>query len=346
VPFGPTLTTMTDPTSAGGPGDAGAVRPNRLLSRRRVLLGLGGVAGAGVLGAGGFLLNDRYRRFVRRGERLIPDHRVGTSTSAPRIVIARGVDPARNVRAAVERLGGMSRFVTPADVVVVKPNIGWDRTPEQGANTHPDVVAEVVRLCLDARASRVIVSDCPVRRSRSAFERSGILAAASAAGAEVIAPEDSRYLPVEISKRLGTWDVLEPFVIATKVINVPVPKHHDLTGVTCGLKNWIGITGKLRVMLHEDIQRSIAELAALMRPTLTIVDASRVLMHHGPAGGSLDDVKPVRTVAAGIDPVALDAWACGLFGGGALPANLQLAAAMGLGQVDFAALAPVEIVAG
>lgn len=337
---------MTHPTSPGGPGEAGAERPKRLLTRRRVLLGLGGVAGAGALGAGGFLLTDRYKRFGRRAAHVVPDHRVGVSSSAPRIVIARGVDPARNVRAAVERLGGMSRFVTPEDVVVVKPNVGWDRTPEQGANTHPEVVAEVVRLCREARPARIIVSDCPVRRSRAAFERSGILAAARAAGAEVLAPEDSRYLPVQVSERLGTWDVLEPFVIATKLINVPVAKHHDLTGVTCGLKNWIGITGKLRVMLHDDIQRSIAELAALMRPTLTIVDASRVLMHHGPVGGSLDDVKPVRTIAAGLDPVALDAWACRLFGTGPLPANLQLAASMGLGQVDFAALAPVEILAG
>lgn len=337
---------MTDPTSAGEPGEAAVARPKRLLSRRRVLLGLGGVAGAGVLGTGGFLLFDRYKRFGRRAGHLVPDHRVGLPASVPRIVIARGVDPARNVRAAVERLGGMSRFVTPADVVVVKPNVGWDRTPEQGANTHPEVVAEVVRLCREARARRVVVSDCPVRRSRSAFERSGILAAASGAGAEVALPEESRYLPVEVSRRLGTWDVLEPFVVATKVINVPVAKHHDLTGVTCGLKNWIGITGKLRVMFHDDIQRSIAELAALMRPTLTVVDATRVLMHHGPAGGSLDDVKPLRAVAAGVDPVALDAWACSLFAGQPLPGNLHLAASMGLGRVDFAALSPVEILAG
>lgn len=337
---------MRDPNAATGSSGERAGAPSRLITRRRVLLGVGGVAGLGVLGAGGLLLIDRVRRFGRRAEHLIPDHRVSLATTAPRMVIARGVDPARNVRAAVERLGGMSQFVTPADVVVVKPNVGWDRTPEQGANTHPDVVAEVVRLCRDAGAGRVIVSDCPVGRSRSAFERSGILAAASAAGAEVIVPEDSRYLSVEISKRLGTWDILEPFVIATKIINVPVAKHHDLTGVTGGLKNWIGITGKLRVMFHDDLQRSIAELAALMRPTLTIVDASRVLMQHGPVGGSLDDVKPVRTIAAGVDPVALDAWVCSLFGQGTLPASLSLAAATGLGRVDFAALAPVEIVAG
>ncbi|MBI5480089.1 MAG: DUF362 domain-containing protein [Deltaproteobacteria bacterium] len=323
--------------------------PPRSSTRRRVIkgvvVGVGGLLGAGVLGVGGVLLHDRNLRFARGAVRVIPDHRVALPAAAPRMVIARGPDPARNVRAAVERLGGMSQFVGPADVVVIKPNIGWDRAAALGANTHPDVVSEVVRRVRGANPRRGNVSDCPVRRSRAALERSGILVAASAAGAEVIAPEDSRYHPVYVSRRLGTWDVLEPFVIATKVINVPVAKHHPLTGVTCGLKNWFGITGRLRMTLHADVQRSIAEFAALMRPTLTIVDASRVLMEHGPEGRSLDDVKPVRTVAAGTDPVALDAWATSLFPGPP-PANLALAAQLGLGRLDWQALAPVELVTG
>lgn len=318
-------------------------------TRRRVLkgiaIGAGGLVSAGVLGVGGVLLHDRNLRFGRSQVRVVPDHRVALPPTTPKIVIARGQDPARNVRAAVERLGGMAAFVGPADVVVVKPNIGWDRSAEQGANTHPEVVGEVVRLVREARPKRVIVADCPVRRSRPAFERSGILAAARAAGAEVFMPDDAAHLPVYVSKRLGAWDVLEPFVVATKVINVPVAKHHPLTGVTCGLKNWFGITGKLRLTLHEDVQRSIAELAALMRPTLTIVDATRILMENGPVGGNPNDVKQVRTVAAGLDPVALDAWAMSFFPGPA-PANLALAAAMGLGTVDWRSLTPVELVTG
>lgn len=314
------------------------------LSRRRVLMGLGGVVGVGALGAGGFLAYDQYRRFGRASDARIADHRIALPATTPRMVIARGVDPGRNVRGAIERLGGMSQFVNASDVVVIKPNIGWDRTAEQGANTHPEVVAEVVRLCREARAQRVIVCDCPVKNARKTFQLSGILSAARGAGAEVIGPEESRYRKIEISKRLGTWDILEPFVIATKVINVPVAKHHPLTGVTCGLKNWFGITAVQRIVLHTDVQRSIAELAALMRPTLTVVDASRVLMENGPEGGNLGDVKPLRTIAAGIDPVALDAWAMGLFPTQSVPASLGLAAEMGLGRVDYAALGPVELV--
>jgi len=330
------------------PEAAGAQKParRRLVTRRRVLVGVGGVVGAGALGAGGFLLQDYLKRFGRRADGAIPDHRVAVPAAIPRMVIARGPDPGRNVRAAVERLGGMSRLLSPADIVVIKPNIGWDRTPEQGANTHPEVVAEVVRLCREVGCRRVIVCDCPISTPRAALERSGILRAATEAGAEVAFPEASRYRTVEISKRLGTWDVLEPFVVATKVINVPTAKNHSGTGLSAGLKNWIGITGKLRVMFHTDLQRSIAELAALMRPTITVLDASRVLMQHGPQGGSLADVKQVRTIAAGFDPVALDAFACTLLGMTPLPESLQLAAGMGLGHVDYAALAPVELAAG
>jgi uncharacterized protein (DUF362 family) len=315
----------------------------KLITRRRVLFGLGGVAGVGVLGAGGLLLEDRYSRFVRRAETEMRDHRVPPGPTTPRLVVAHGQDAAKNVRAAVARLGGMSPYIGPEDVVVVKPNIGWDASAETGANTHPEVVAEVVRLVREARPKRVIVADCPVRKSRAAFVRSGIQAAALAAGAEVFAPEDIRHVTVEVSERLGTWDVLEPFVWATKIINVPVAKHHPLTGVTAGLKNWMGITGKLRMTMHEDIQRSIAELAMMMKPTLTIIDATRLLMQNGPDGGNRGDVKQEGALAAGFDPVALDAWAYSLFPAVALPKNLHLAQQLGLGTIDFRSLDPVEV---
>ncbi len=324
-------------------------RPKRrLFTRRRVVIGGGSVVAAGALAGGSFFAFDRYRRFGRDADATIRDHRIELSASVPPVVIAHGPDPALNVRTVIERMGGMGRFVGPGDVVVVKPNIGFDRSPHQAANTHPGVVAEVARLCLESRPQRVIVCDCPVAESRRAFERSGIMRAAREVGAEVVLPEESSYRTVEISPRLGTWDVLEPFVVATKIINVPVAKHHSLTNTTAGMKNWIGITGKLRVMFHNDINRSIVELAALMRPTLTVVDASRVLMEAGPQGGRLGAVKLVGAVAAGVDPVALDAWAYALWGvrPNDLPELFDLAEAMGLGRAELYVDAPVMVVTG
>ena len=328
--------------------DTASKPKRRIITRRRALIAGGAVVASGALVTGGYLTYGWSRRFGRDAGQTIADHRVVLPGTVPRMIVARGADPALNVRAAIDRMGGMGRFLSSEDVVVIKPNIGWDRTPAHAANTHPEVVAEVVRACREVKPKRLIVCDCPVSESKRSFELSGILKAATRAGAEVIAPEESSYRTVEISPRLGTWDVLEPFVIATKLINVPVAKHHSLTGVVAGMKNWIGITTKLRMLFHNDIQRSIAELAALMRPTLTVLDATRVLMAKGPRGGNLDDVKALNTVAVGTDPVALDAWAYSLFDTPKddLPESLALAEGMGLGQADFRALSPVEILPG
>jgi len=331
-------------------GDGGSPNKPKRRTRRIVLKAAGGLLAAGAVGAVGYGVYDHRQRFGRDAVRTIGDHRVELPSGTPAMVIARGGTPAGNARAAIERLGGMKLFVTvtPGDVVVVKPNIGWDSTPAQGANTHPDVVVEVVKACLDARAKRVIVTDCPVRRAREAFRKSGILGAAQAVGAEVVLPEDSRYHTIKLSERLGSWAVLEPFVEATKIINVPIGKHHDFTGVTGGMKNWIGITTERRVSFHGDIDRSIAELATLMLPTLTVMDASRVLMRNGPRGGNLADVKEFGALAAGIDPVALDAWACELLDKAdeQLPGYLRLGEEAGLGRVDYRSLQPIELAVG
>jgi uncharacterized protein (DUF362 family) len=187
-----------------------------------------------------------------------------------------------------------------------------------------------------------------VRTSRPAFVRSGILAAAQEAGAEVVIPEESSYRRVLVSERLGVWDIVEPFVVATKIINVPVAKYHSLIGLSAGMKNWLGITNKLRLNFHNDLQLSIAELAALMRPTLTMVDATRMMMSGGPEGGSPDDVKPVNALVASLDPVAADAWAWLQLGPArtAAPAYLRFAQEMQLGTVDFESLQPIELTAG
>ena len=336
-----------EPPAVNADRHGAPAKPKRS-TRRLVLKGAGALLATGALGAAGYLLWDRHQRFGRDAVRTIRDHRVTPLPTSPRMVIVRGGTPAENARAAIERLGGIEQFVTPDDVVVIKPNMGFNSTPAQAANTHPDVVTEVIKACRNARAKRVIVTDCPLSEARRAFEMSGILRAASEAGAEVVLPEESHYTTVKISERLGVWNVLDPFVEATKIINVPVGKHHSMTGVTGGMKNWLGITTERRVMFHSDIKRAIAELAALMLPTLTIMDASRVLMRNGPRGGNLADVKAFGALAAGVDPVALDAWACGLLDTpeAKLPGYLALGEQLGLGQVDYRALSPIEITAG
>jgi uncharacterized protein (DUF362 family) len=309
-------------------------------SRREMLvktLRVSGLSAAAVaLGLG---LRRRSRRpeeeAVIRGKR---DVTVPADPKLPEMVVAHGEGPERLLRKALEELGGIKRFVARGDVVLVKPNIAWDRTPEQAANTNPTLVAEMVRLCREAGAARVVVTDVSCNEPRRCFQRSGIGAAARAAGAQVVLPEERRFVEADLrGEVLTVWPVLQPFLEADKIINVPIAKSHDLTGVTLGMKNWYGILGGARHRLHQRIDESLADLADFMRPTLTLLDAYRVLLRNGPTGGSLDDVALEKTLVAGTDPVAIDAYVAKAYwnlGVEQLP-YLKLAAARGLGKLNF-----------
>jgi uncharacterized protein (DUF362 family) len=232
------------------------------------------------------------------------------------MAVVQGGDPAQLARRAIEELGGIRRFVSRGDVVAIKPNIAWDRTVEQAANTNPLVVAEVCRLCMEAGARRTVVTDVSINNAESCFTRSGVGAAARAAGAEVILPEERLFREVDLrGEVLASWPVLEPFLRADKLINIPIAKHHSLTGASLGMKNWYGILGGPRQRLHQHIHESLVDLAAFMKPTLTLIDAYRVLLRNGPVGGNSSDVALKKTLIAGTDPVALDAYSAGAYWG-------------------------------
>ncbi|MCU0253194.1 MAG: DUF362 domain-containing protein [Acidobacteria bacterium] len=286
------------------PGIEGIDR--RLVLRRLAQAGLI-LGGAGVLAALG--LRSRGRWSGRGAPETISRRDVAADPARPGAVIAAGGAIAPMVRAAIDALGGIGRFVAAGDVVLVKPNMAWDRPPEMGANTHPAVVAEVVRLCRAAGATRVLVGDVAVHDTARVAVRSGIAEAAREAGAELVLPDDAGFREAALGGSvLSTWEVFRPALSATKLINVPVVKDHALSRLTAGLKNWYGVLGGTRARLHQDIDTSIADLAVAFRPTLTVVDATRVMTRGGPTGGRLEDVRPVGLVAAGTDPVALDAW--------------------------------------
>ena len=310
------------------------------LSRREALLKLLRVGGMGAAAAGlGLWLNRRSRHpEAALAAEVKHNFAVAADPNLPEMAVAQGDDPGALARAALEQLGGVRRFIARNDVVVVKPNIAWDRTAEQAGNTNPELVAEVVRLCLEAGAARVVVTDVSCNEPRRCFERSGIGTAARSAGAQVLLPEPRLFREIDLrGDVLRSWPVLQPFLEADKLINLPIAKHHSLTGCTLGMKNWYGILGGQRSRLHQRIHESLADLADFMRPTLTILDCYRVLLRNGPTGGNVEDVALKRTVLAGTDPVALDAWAAKAYwdiDAQHLP-YLKMAAGRGLGRVDF-----------
>lgn len=328
------------------------------MSRREAmlqLLRLGGVA-TGAAGVAFWLSENSARPVPARSEEARRDHRIDANADLPQMTVvyfpadhevspvARKGEPRALVQQALDNLGGISRFISRGDKVVLKPNIAWDRTPEQAANTNPELVAEVVRQCWQAGAKRVVVTDVSCNDPRRCFLRSGIQAAARTQGAEVILPDPKLFREVNMEGiALKNWPVFGPFLDADKLINLPIAKQHGLVGVTLGMKNWYGILGGQRNRLHQQIHQSLVDLASFMLPTLTLLDCYRVLLRNGPTGGNLEDVAIKKTLVAGTDPVAIDTYVAKAYWNldpQHLP-YLQMAAAKGLGSVNFEKL-PVK----
>lgn len=323
--------------------DAGATPDTARLTRREALvqvLRLSGIA-AGAAATGVWLSKRSLRPLPEQAVEVRRDHRVPAQAQLSQITVVQNGEPANLVRQALKNLGGIDRFVSRQEVVVLKPNIAWDRSPEQAANTNPEVVAELVRQCWQAGAKRVIVTDVSCNDPRRCFLRSGIQNAARAEGAEVILPDPSLFREVDINGVvLKTWPVFKPFLEADRILNLPIAKQHSLVGATLGMKNWYGILGGERNRLHQQIHQSLVDLATFMLPTLTLMDCYRVLMRNGPTGGNLEDVALKRTMVAGTDPVAIDAYVAKAYWNldpSQMP-YLKMAAARGLGTADFESL--------
>ena len=274
---------------------------------RRTAAACGLAAGTGIWGYV-FYSNEPVRRQSQKIY-TIKNYGVPDSREYPSLVVVQGKDPVKMVRRALHTLGGASRFISPGDRVLIKPNVGWDRQPEQAANTNPEVVEAVVHLCREAQASEVWVTDVSINDPYRSFARSGIEAAVKRAGGAVKFTTENDFVLTDLKGQvLQVWPVSRFYHEVNKVINLPVVKHHSLSRCTIAMKNWYGILGGRRNRLHQDINTSIADLATAVRPTLTITDATRVLFRNGPTGGNISDVSVENTIIAGLDEVALDTY--------------------------------------
>ncbi|MCI0492006.1 MAG: DUF362 domain-containing protein [Planctomycetes bacterium] len=258
--------------------------------------------GAGALGAS-LLSSSRNQLFAE------------TQTQTPQAVWVENGEPAQLLAAALKEMGGMSQFVSRGDVVVVKPNMAWDRAPEYAANTNPELVAAVVAACLDAGAKTVKVFDRTCNNPLRSYANSQIEDKATNAGADVSQVRDSRFVNKAIDGELvKEWPIYKDYLEADKVINVPIAKHHSLAKVTLGMKNLMGVMGGNRGDIHDNFAQRLVDIDRTILPTLTIIDAYRILTANGPVGGNLAHVKQPRTLIMSPCIVAADYVALELFG--------------------------------
>jgi len=303
---------------------------------RRIFLQRSALAGAGLklgLLTPEFAMASTAKKMSIARYKSSPAERDGVAEEAQRLT-----------RRVIGDLGGMSRFVSKGNVVWVKPNIAWDRKPEQASNTNPDVVATIVKMCFESGAKQVFVGDNPCNAQERSYPNSGIRAAAEKAGARVVYLDKRKFKKMALKgKGLKEWDMYTGMIEADTLINVPVAKHHSLAKATLGMKNLMGACGGQRSRFHQDLSNVLADLAAFIKPKLVVIDAIRVLPVNGPRGGNLEDVKRKDTLVAGVDQVAVDTFGATLLGMDPKTiGHIVEAQARGLGTMDYKSLAPAE----
>jgi uncharacterized protein (DUF362 family) len=251
--------------------------------------------------------------------------------------IASDGGPAELVTKAVNALGGMDNFVKRGSFVVIKPNLAWERRPEQAANTNPEIITTVIKLCQRAGAGRIVVVDHTCDNARAAFEMNGANDAVRDADARLYSADNRRmYKEIDIphGKVLKSAECIRDILEADVFINIPIAKVHGASTITASMKNMMGTCWDRGAWHSSNLEQCIADYSTAVRPNLIILDAYRILTTRGPKGPG--DVKNVGQVAASTDPVAIDAYAATLLG--RRPESIKhiaYAADMGVGEIDL-----------
>jgi len=253
-------------------------------------------------------------------------------------------EPVAATRKALEAIGGISRFVKKGQQVVLKPNMSFARTPDFSASTHPLVVATVAQACIEAGAQQVLVLDHTLQRAELCLERTGIRdACKSIPGVHVLALQERKFfreIKIPQGKVLESVEVMKDVLDSPVLINIPVAKSHSATGVSLGMKGLMCLIW-YRESFHSkyNINQAIADLGTVIKPQLTILDATRALASGGPGGPG--EVKKPNLIVAGIDPVAVDSYGVSIapwYGQnfkGRQVEHLLLAHQRGLGKIDI-----------
>ena len=253
-------------------------------------------------------------------------------------------EPVTATRKALEAIGGISRFVKKGQQVVLKPNMSFARTPDFSASTHPLVVATVAQACIEAGAQQVLVLDHTLQRAELCLERTGIREACkNISGVHVLALQERKFfreIKIPQGKVLESVEVMKDVLDSPVLINIPVAKSHSATGVSLGMKGLMGLIWD-RESFHSkyNINQAIADLGTVIKPQLTILDATRALASGGPGGPG--EVKKPNLIIAGVDPIAVDSYGVSIvpwYGQnfkGRQVEHLLLAHQRGLGKIDI-----------
>ncbi|NBC83555.1 MAG: DUF362 domain-containing protein [Bacteroidetes bacterium] len=258
------------------------------------------------------------------------------------LVAIKGGEPAAMFDKAIQAFGGIQKFVKKGQTVVVKPNIGWNKTPEYAANTNPQLTGQIVKHCYAAGAKIVYVFDNTCNNWQKCYTNSGIEKSVKDAGGKMVPGNTESYyhgVQVNKGKKLQSSKVHELILESDVFINVPVLKNHGGAALTMTMKNLMGIVWDRSYWHRNDLHQCIADFSTYRQPDLNILDAYRVMMRNGPQGVSTNDVVNMKSLFISTNMVSIDAAGAKMFGMEPEKVGyIPIANQMGVGEMDLSKL--------
>ena len=259
-------------------------------------------------------------------------------STAPVVIVVHGTDPKKMVEAGIAKMGGWDKFFKPGDKVALKPNLAWNSTPEQGGNTHPDILRAVIKGAEACKVKQILIPENTCQPEKMTFKVSGANDAIEGTSAKLYRPKPADYKEVDVPKGkiCQQAKVTRDLIEADCLVNMPVAKHHGGATLSLSMKNWMGaVDNSTRRAWHRNgLHQCIADFSTFLKPHLIVIDATRIMLDNGPQGpGKL--AHPHEIIFA-TDPVAADTYAATLFGKKPKDVlHIELAAKLGVGCADI-----------
>jgi len=232
------------------------------------------------------------------------------SPNSPDIVAVKGGSQAARLDRALQEIGGIGAFVRKGQTVVIKPNIGWSQEPRVAATTNPELVKRLIEQCVQAGAKKVWVFDHSCDNGPASYKASLIENYAKDGGATVVSGDgSSRYQEVVVPGAviIKKMQVHELVLEADVFINVPVLKEHMGAGMTCAMKNLMGIVWDREAFHAQGLDQCIADSCLFRKPALNIVDADKIMLTGGPRGHAGSQYNEQQMLILSNDIIAIDA---------------------------------------
>lgn len=205
--------------------------------------------------------------------------------------------------------------------ILIKPNLVEALPPP--ITTPVGLVAALVELLKEITSAAINIgegSGAMQYETGRAFNELGYTDMAGRYGVKLIDLNSEKPVRLE-QKACRRWPVmyLPRIALESFLISVPVLKAHSLAGVTLTMKNMMGLAPPQhyrnggswkKSAFHDRIQEAVADLNRYRTPDYTVLDATIGMSTAHLWGPTCDP--PVNRLAAGYDPVAIDAFGTSL----------------------------------